>query len=143
MVFLSELGPVSVCREINFPMADGRYEQNTHSHDTFVHVQLITERSAQVPSLTTRTRMAQGRTAQDCALLKPCVPHLVSRVRGYYEARRNGASGSGIGEGKMQLLWPSVRSRKNICFVSYHACKLLVSWTVQTCHLVQAVWHEG
>ena len=36
--------------------------QNTHSHDTFVHVQLITESSAQVQSLTTRTRVAQGPT---------------------------------------------------------------------------------
>ena len=38
--------------------------QNTHSHNTFVHVQRITERSAQVQSLTTRTRVAQATTAQ-------------------------------------------------------------------------------
>ena len=35
-----------------------RCRQNTH--DTFVHVHLITEHSAQVQSLTTRTRVAQG-----------------------------------------------------------------------------------
>ena len=33
--------------------------QNTHSHDTFAHVQRITERCAQVQSLITRTRVAQ------------------------------------------------------------------------------------
>ena len=43
----------------NFPTTDGVWRQNTHSHDTFVHVQRITERSAQVQSLTTRTRVAQ------------------------------------------------------------------------------------
>ena len=33
--------------------------QNTHSHDTFAHVQLITARTAQIQSLITRTRVAQ------------------------------------------------------------------------------------
>ena len=36
-----------------------QFGQNSHSHDTFVHVQRITERSAQVQSLTTRTLVAQ------------------------------------------------------------------------------------
>ena len=44
------------CWKVNF------CTQNTHSHDTFVHVQLITEGNAQVQSLTTRTRVAQGPT---------------------------------------------------------------------------------
>ena len=35
----SQIGPV-----------DGRCRQNTHSHDTFVHVQLVTARSAQIHS---------------------------------------------------------------------------------------------
>ena len=39
--FFSELGPVSGGREINFPTTDGWCIQNTHSHDTFVHVQVI------------------------------------------------------------------------------------------------------
>ena len=42
-----------------FANLDSECRQNTHSHDTFVHVQLITERSAQAQSLTTRTRVAQ------------------------------------------------------------------------------------
>ena len=43
--------------------------QNTHSRDIFVHVQLFTDRIAQVQSLTTRTRVAQRPTRQkDCAL---------------------------------------------------------------------------
>ena len=54
----SQIGPVSVGREINFPTTDGGCRQNTHSHDTDVHVQLITERSAQEQSLTTRTRVS-------------------------------------------------------------------------------------
>ena len=41
-----ELGPVSVGREVNFPTTDGVRRQNTHSHDTFQHVQLITARTA-------------------------------------------------------------------------------------------------
>ena len=42
-----------------FPTTDGWCRQNTHSHDTFVHVQRITERIAQVQSLITRTRVTQ------------------------------------------------------------------------------------
>ena len=42
----SQIGPVSVGREINFPTTDGVCRQDTHSHDTFVHVQRITERNA-------------------------------------------------------------------------------------------------
>ena len=38
----------------NFPTTDRVCRQNTHWHDTFVHVQRITERSAQVQSLITR-----------------------------------------------------------------------------------------
>ena len=45
----------------DFPINDGVCRQNT-SHDTFVHVQLITERSAQVHHADTRTRVAQGPT---------------------------------------------------------------------------------
>ena len=37
----------------------GVVRQNTHSHDTFVHAQLIKERSARVQSLTHATRVAQ------------------------------------------------------------------------------------
>ena len=48
----SQIGPVSVGRETNFPTTDGRCRQNAHSHDTFVHVQRITERTAQMFSLT-------------------------------------------------------------------------------------------
>ena len=33
--------------------------QNSHSHDTFAHVQLITAHTAQIQSLITRTRVAQ------------------------------------------------------------------------------------
>ena len=55
----SQIGPVSVGREMNFPTTDGVFRQNTYSHDTFVHVQRITERIAQVQSLITRTRVAQ------------------------------------------------------------------------------------
>ena len=39
---------MSVGREINFPTTDGRCRQNTHSHDTFVHVLLITAGTAQI-----------------------------------------------------------------------------------------------
>ena len=60
-IFFSELGPVSVSREINFLTTDGVCRQNTHSHDTFVHVQLITARTALMfHSRTTQTRVAQG-----------------------------------------------------------------------------------
>ena len=41
----------------SFPTTDGVCRQNTDSHDKFVHVQRITERSAQVQSLITRTRV--------------------------------------------------------------------------------------
>ena len=44
----SQIGPVSVGREINFLTTDGGCRQNTLSHDTFVHVQLITARTAQI-----------------------------------------------------------------------------------------------
>ena len=38
----------SVGREINFPTTDGECRQNTHSHDTFVHVQVIRTLPAQM-----------------------------------------------------------------------------------------------
>ena len=46
--FFSESGPVSVDREINFPTTDGVCTQNTHSHNTFVHVQVIRTLPAQM-----------------------------------------------------------------------------------------------
>ena len=58
-MFFSELGPVSVGREINTPTTDGVCRQISLSHDSFVHVQRITERIAPVQSLITRTRAAQ------------------------------------------------------------------------------------
>ena len=60
-LFFSELEPVSVGGEVNFPTTDGWCGENSHSHDIFVHVKLIKASSAQVQSLTTRTRVAQIR----------------------------------------------------------------------------------
>ena len=47
-VIFSQIGPVSVGRETNFPTTDGECGQNTHSHNTFVHVELITACTAQI-----------------------------------------------------------------------------------------------
>ena len=67
---LSELGPVSVGREINFPTTDGWCGQNTHSHNTFVHVQVMRTLPAQMfDSHTTRTRVAQAHSAELHALV--------------------------------------------------------------------------
>ena len=46
-----------------------RLHQLSHFHDTTVHVQRITARSAQVQSLTSRARMAQGRTAEELRIV--------------------------------------------------------------------------
>ena len=61
MVFFSELGPVSVGPEINFPTTDW-CGQNTHNCARTAH------HRTQCTSTVTRTRVAPGRTAQDCAL---------------------------------------------------------------------------
>ena len=61
--FSQFLRPVSVGREINFP--DLRREVWTeHSHDMFEHVQFIRTVCFRAHSLTTRSRVAPGCTAQ-------------------------------------------------------------------------------
>ena len=71
------MGPVRVGWEINFPTTDGECRQNTHSHDTFVHVQRITERTAQM----FHSRNPRGSRIAHCSVSETiCHPSVMSHM---------------------------------------------------------------